>query len=340
MRRVSTTASSSPSPVPVPAAEPVEDPVLGAPYTAQTLVLEPDDEGEVVTTLVHRPADGPDGAVNGAVLHVHGFCDYFFHDEFAAWWTARGYDFYAVDLRKYGRSLREHQTPAYVTDLRTYDEELDAAWQLITGRDAHTRVVLSGHSTGGLLVPLWAHDRRPDALASIVLNAPWFDLRGPLLMRTVGTFVIDRVGAVLPRRVIPRTVSGLYGRSLHRDHEGEYDFDLRWKPLESLPVHTGWLRAVRRAHAALHRGLAVGVPVLVLSSDRTTAPREMGEDVHTSDVVLDVAQIRRWAPYVGARHLTLVTVPRARHDVVLSRPEVREVVYAELDRWESAYRTM
>ena len=49
--------------------------VLGAPYTARTLPLRPDDEGEVVATLVSRRAAPP---TNRAVLHVHGFADYFF----------------------------------------------------------------------------------------------------------------------------------------------------------------------------------------------------------------------------------------------------------------------
>ena len=47
-------------------------------------------------------------------------------------------------------------------------------------------------------------------------------------------------------------------------------------------------------------------------------------------------QIRRWAPAVGT-HVTYVAVPGARHDVVLSRKEVREKVYDELRRWHTAY---
>ena len=62
------------------------------------------------------------------MLHVHGFADYFFHTEYAEWWADRGYDFYALDLRKYGRSLRAHQTPNYVADLSEYFAELDLAW--------------------------------------------------------------------------------------------------------------------------------------------------------------------------------------------------------------------
>ncbi len=168
--------------------------VLGQPYRAETLELADDDEGAVVATLVHRPSRGPRGK---AVLHVHGFADYFFQTPAADYWVARGYDFYALDLRKYGRSLREHQTPNFVTDLSAYYEELDEAYRLITERDGHDHVVVTAHSTGGLVTPLWVHDRAPD-VAALVLNSPWLDLQGSLLLRTAGTKAIDQIGARRP----------------------------------------------------------------------------------------------------------------------------------------------
>ena len=137
-------------------------------------------------------------------------------------------------------------------------------------------------------------------------------------------------------REIPREVTGFYARSLHRDHEGDWDFDLTWKPVESFPVRAGWLRAIRHGHARLHAGLSVACPVLVLSSGATKRPTEMGEDVHSHDIVLDVPQIRQWSPAVGP-HVTYVAVAGARHDVVLSRPEPLAKVYDELDRWHTAY---
>src|SRR3954469_2349852 len=148
--------------------------VLGEPYLAETIALPPDEEGPVVATLVVRRAAEPTGR---AVLHVHGFANYFFQTAYAEWWNERGYDFYAVDLRKYGRSIRPHQTPNFVTDLRDYFADLDAAWQRIADRDGHHRVLLSAHSTGGLVVALWADERKP-ALAGMVLNSPWLDLQG------------------------------------------------------------------------------------------------------------------------------------------------------------------
>jgi alpha-beta hydrolase superfamily lysophospholipase len=312
-------------------AERVAD-ILGEPYDAETITLADDEEGAVVATLVSRRTHEPTGR---AVLHVHGFADYFFQTPAADYWTARGYDFYALDLRKYGRSLREHQTPNFVTDLSAHYEELDAAYDRVIGRDEHHHVVISAHSTGGLITALWAHDRQPE-LAALVLNSPWLDLQGSFLLRTAGTKAIDQIGARRPYLAIPRDVSGFYARSLHREHDGEWDFDLAWKPLESWPVYAGWLRAVRRGHSRAHRGLDVPAPVLVLTSSSSGRPREYDEACGSTDIVLDVEQIRRWAPKL-ADHVTLVRIEGALHDVTLSREPVRARAFEEISRWLDAY---
>jgi alpha-beta hydrolase superfamily lysophospholipase len=305
--------------------------VLGPPYVATTLPLAPDDEGEVVATLVHRPAADPTGQ---AVLHVHGFADYFFQTGAADFWCERGYDFYALDLRKYGRSLLSHQTPNFVTDLSTYYEELDLAFAAVAAD--HDRIVLSAHSTGGLTVPLWASDRRPD-VAGMVLNAPWLDMHGDVVTRNLALPVLHRVGAYRARLAIPRKVSGIYARSIHVEHEGEWPFDLAWKPLESWPVYAGWIRAIRLGQARVAAGIDVPAPVLVLSSTRSGHPASIADpDAFSTDIVLDVEQIRRRAPMLG-RHVTLAQVEGAMHDVTLSRPDVRKVVFDEVARFLSAY---
>jgi alpha-beta hydrolase superfamily lysophospholipase len=307
--------------------------VLGRPYYAETIELLPDEEGPVVATLVRRKV--PKRRSRKAVLHVHGFCDYFFQTAAADFWVAQGYDFYALDLRKHGRSLRPHQTPNYAADLSEYDAELTEAMTRVVERDRHDHVVISGHSTGGLVTLLWAERTRPD-LAGMFMNAPWLDLKGSFWLRTAGTRAIDQLGARRPRQEIPRSVSGLYTRSLHRDHDGEWNFDLAWKPVESWPVYAGWLRAIRRGHATVQRGLALSLPVLVMSSARSATPRAWGPQAASTDIVLDVEQIARHAPSLSS-HVTIVRVPDALHDVTLSRAEVRERVFDELRRWLSAY---
>ena len=303
--------------------------VLGEPYVAETLscptTTRARSSRRSCTAGVHDEA-GPGAArtTTKAVLHVHGFADYFFQTGYAEWWTERGYDFYALDLRKYGRSLRDAPDP----ELRhrpaaSYFAEIEEAWHRVVGRDGHDHVVLSAHSTGGLIAALWANAWKPDQLAGMVLNSPWLDLHGSAASGRSSTPVLNQVGVRQPMREIRRQVTGLYARSLHRDHEGEWDFDLIWKPVQSFTVYAGWLRAIRNGHAELHRGLDVRCPVLVLSSGARRCPPEMGDDVHGTDIVLDVAQIRHWATAFGP-HVTYVAVEGARHDVVLSLPGPRE----------------
>jgi len=309
-------------------ADPETD-LLGAPYTRETLKLRPDAEGEVVATLVHRAAEVPTGK---AILHVHGFCDYFFQTVAADFWVRNGYDFYALDLRKYGRSLLPHQTPNYVGDLGTYYEELDLAFERVTSN--HDHVVLSAHSTGGLTVPLWLHDRRQQA-AGLFLNAPWIDMHGDAFTRLLAMPAIHRVGRVKPMRLVPRNVSGGYARSLHRSLGGEWDYDLAWKPVHSWPVYAGWIRAVRIGQARVDRGLEVDAPVLMVSAARSGSPTEEA-DLMNSDVVLDVERMRRRVARLS-RHVTIAQVPGALHDVTLSPEPARGQVFEELQRFLTAY---
>lgn len=306
--------------------------VLGPAYTARTIPLPPDDEGEVVATLVSRLAPAQTGR---AVLYVHGFTDYFFQDHVAEFWVTEGYAFYALDLRKYGRSLRPHQTPNFCTDLTEYDAELDEALRIIREEDGHESVIIMAHSTGGLVAALLA-DRRPRPVDALVLNSPWFDLNRPWLERTVGTRAINALGARRPRRIVQRDLPPHYTRSIHRDHTGEWDFDLAWKPIHAFPIRAGWMRAIRQGHARLARGLDVGCPVLVACSTRSVPPTRWSEEIFTADAVLDVRHIVRRAPLLG-RHVTIVQVQDGVHDLALSGPKAREAYFDEVRRWCATY---
>ena len=228
--------------------------------------------GGASATLVRRRAARAD---RGAILYVHGFADYFFQEHVAEHFTAQGYDFYAVDLRGYGRSLRDGEVPNYTTDMAVYFEEIDAAIALI--REEHSHVVLMGHSTGGLTTSLWAHERRAGELIdALVLNSPWLDVTEPPFLRRI----VKLLGRVAPSVKIRGGLGDAYGASIHSSRNGEWDFDLRWKPLAGFPVLAGWIRAVLVAQAKVHAGLDVRVPVLLLHSDRSMLnAREWSEDV-------------------------------------------------------------
>ncbi|MEU8237491.1 alpha/beta hydrolase [Actinoplanes missouriensis] len=312
----------------------METDVLGAPYERHTIDLGNDDEGPVVATLVRRRADRPS---RRAVLHVHGFVDYFFQTHMADFFVERGWDFYALDLRKYGRSLLPHQTPNFTRSLTEYFPELDEAARIIREDDGHDQLLVTGHSTGGLITSLWAHARSGQGLIDgLFLNSPFFDFNLPWLIRRPLMSLVLAVSGRSPYRKMPTASLGLYGQSLHSEHHGEWTYDLAWKPILGFPVRMGWLDAIRRGQRRLRAGLAIDVPVLVACSERTFRGREWHEDARMADAVLDVDHITRWSPGLGPR-VTIARFDGGMHDLTLSGKEVRTEVFRELGRWTDAF---
>lgn len=308
--------------------------VLGEGWTARTIRLRPDAEGDVVATLVRRA--GPSVPTRRAVLYVHGFDDYFFQTHLGDAWAEHGYDFYALDLRKYGRSMRPGQIPNYVTDLREYLEELDAAAQIIREQDGHDVLVVLGHSTGGLLAVLWAHARRGRGLLdAVVLNSPWFDLNRGWSERILLTRVIDVVGRFAPRLVVG-AIGADYGRSLHRESGGAWDYDLTWKPHEGFPVRAGWFRTIRRGHARVAQGLDLDCPVLVCCSTTSGPYDRWHPDIGTTDSVLSVEQIVARSPRLGP-DVTITQIPDGVHDLALSGPVARQRYLDAIFAWADTH---
>ena len=146
--------------------------VLGEGYDQQVLELgdDPDGQGQIVGTLVRREAPAEP---TGAVLYVHGFTDYFFQTALADFFTERGFAFFALDLRKCGRSRRPGQQPHYVSDLAYYDAELSRALAAIRHETGDAPVLLAGHSTGGLVLPLWLDRLNAGNGGATALSAAW-----------------------------------------------------------------------------------------------------------------------------------------------------------------------
>jgi alpha-beta hydrolase superfamily lysophospholipase len=303
---------------------------------------DPDGEGDIDATLLRRGSAAP---TTDAVLAVHGYTDYFFHTALADHFAGRGFAFYAMDLHKCGRSSRTGQTPHFTSDLAYYDGELDRALAVIGEETGSARVLVYGHSAGGLIVSLWLdrlrrrHPTTRAGVAGLVLNSPFLDLPGPMPLRWPTTAaLIAAIARVGNKRVAraPTEGGGGYGASLHRDYQGEFDYNLQWKPLGGFPITFGWLSAVRRGQARLHRGLDVGVPNLILRSDHTVAETADAIVMQCGDAVLNVKHIARWAGCIGNRS-TIVPVADAKHDVFLSMPRPRQVAYQQLDTWLDDY---
>ncbi|QAY69340.1 alpha/beta hydrolase [Xylanimonas protaetiae] len=322
--------------------------VLGADFEQRTLPLP----GSEATLVRHVPSTRDATPRRVAVLYVHGFVDYFFHPHVARALASpeslrvpgaergdsrgggAGYAFYAVDLRGFGRSLAAHtaagKDPNLAPDLALHAQDLDAAAAAVRGA-GHERLVVLGHSMGGLVTTLWAAGR-PGRADALVLNSPWFDLNESWLMRGPVTRALAAVGRVAPRLV----VGGLhehYGRALHADSGGEWDFDPAWKPHEGFPVRAGWISTVRAAQRRLGTGaLDVGVPTLVVASARSGPHKTAHPEVLTTDSVLSVDHIRAGAQRIGS-DITFEQVDGGAHDLALSPSPAREEYLRVVTTW-------
>ena len=324
--------------------------VLGDEFEQLTLELGDDEQGPVVATLVRAlPAerswwerlrertlmlDGVD------VLYVHGWSDYFFQKRLARFWTSRGARFFALDLRKYGRSLREGQTPGYIADLATYDEDIEAALAAMGHGSAAAgparRLVLFGHSTGGLTLSLWA-SRHPGAADAVILNSPWLEFQFAPVRAAIAPMV-ELQARLRPLEAAPQIDLGYYTRAQQEvaDPDDPMEVNLLWRPVQTMAVYAGWLNAVLAGHKAVAAGLAIEAPVCVMLSSRFVAPTRWSQELTAADSVLIVDDIARAALKLGST-VTVERIDGALHDVFLSRHEAREDAYRRLERWVTGW---
>jgi alpha-beta hydrolase superfamily lysophospholipase len=317
-----------------------EPDVLGRPFEHRTLPLGADDEGEVVATVVRleppwaRAALGPLRDVD--VLYLHGWSDYFFQVELARFWTSMGARFHALDLRKYGRSLRTGQTPGFVTSLDVYDADIAAALDAMghsLERDApRRRLVVVAHSTGGLTAALWAA-RHPGRVSALVLNSPWLELQLGTLGRQALAPLVQMRARLDPLGTNPVVDLGFYTRA--QTEVGALPargYRRDWRPERGFPTHPGWLAAVVEGHRRVASGIDVGCPTLVMLSTASTNPFAWNAEMTGSDSVLVVDDIARAATRIG-RDVSVARIEGGIHDLFLSRPGPRERAYRTLEDW-------
>ncbi len=298
-------------------------------FVIETLQLTPDKEGENTATLL---AYAPAVSHTKAVLYIHGFIDYFFHEHVAEFFHQQDYAFYAIDLRRYGRSILPHQRPNHSHNITEYYEELSIAVERI--KEKHSYLVLFGHSTGGLTAPLFVAEadagKHVDAL---LLNSPFFDLNYPSFLKKTVLPLLLKLGKSKPYTNIYAKISSLYGMSLHKDFKGEWDFDLSYKPIKGFSITAGWVVAIHEAQQRLQSGLNLHIPTLVIHSAKSINRMfrycpQMAE----ADAVLNVQAMRKYASCVTDQ-LTRVEINGALHDVYLSKEEVRNKAFTETANW-------
>lgn len=296
---------------------------LGMEFRKHTFVMPDDYEGSVISTLIKRVSDHHS---NRAVLYVHGFNDYFFQAEMAYKFDSAGYNFYAVDLRKYGRSLLPGQYPFNVRSLNEYFADIDSAIHMIK-KEGNEEIILMGHSTGGLICSMYAdHNRKDLPVNALILNSPFLDMNQSWFKEKILIPVVSFLGRWFPNAKVPQGVSQGYAESLLKEYHGEWNFITDWKMIQSPPLTFGWIRAIHTAQCQIRDGLHIPVPVLVMHSDKSIHGDDWTPEFNTGDAVLDVEDIEKYGRMLGPR-TTDAAIPNGLHDLVLSNPESRNRTY-------------
>ena len=303
--------------------------ILGDGYEMRT-VDQPDDySGKVVSTIIRKLAPDSLHTMKG-VLYVHGFNDYFFQSEMGDEFVEHGYDFYAVDLRKYGRSILPGQRMFEVRNIDEYFADIDSAITVMeaSGLD---EVVLMGHSTGGLTVSCYLNDHRPDIIKGLILNSPFLDWNLGWTEKFV--WAVSGMGRLFPNMKISQGETTAYSESILKKDHGEWTYNTSWKLEQSPDVTAGWVRAINLAQKSLRDGKSrIDIPILLMYSSNSVTGDKWDERFNHGDAVLDVKDIKKYGSELGP-HVTCVKVTGGLHDLVLSRREVRVPLYRYIFNW-------
>ena len=304
------------------------DSLIDSSFSINQFTLGQENGIELVATLLSSPLK--DSISSKAILYIHGFGDYFFQIHLASFYNQLGYNFYALDLRRAGRSLRDNMRNNYTADLTEYFQEIDSAVSQIKLNNKY--LVINAHSQGGLIASLYANEKGDqDVVDAYILNSPFFDLKTNFVL-SIAEVYYNIIGKFNPTHPLPIGPEGLYAKSLHKDYYGEWEFNTTWKPIEGVPLYAGWVRAVRRGHQMVEEGLEIEKPILVLHSDRTWQTSTFEPEILESETVLDVEDIKRGATRLG-HQVTIVEVLGALHDVVLSKKRSRNLAFSEIENW-------
>lgn len=297
----------------------------------QTTILQPDDyEGKVTATLIRKR-----GVMHSAkaILCIHGFNDYFYQEVIAEEFLKAGYHFYALDLRKYGRSILKNQKANNTRDLSEYYEDIDNALSIIR-EEGSQQIVLYGHSTGGLIITLYASDRKGrEQFDTLVCNSPFYDFNVPKIQKKTVIPILSFLGKLNPNVSLPIGFSKLYGRSLHKGDFGEWDYNLNWKPHTAPCINAGWVTAINKGHLKIAGGVSVDKPILIMHSSISIYTTKWSEEMFEGDAILNVEDIVEKAKLIKAPHKDIIGFESAMHDLVLSRKPTRDLVFKTIFEW-------
>ncbi|RHJ90292.1 alpha/beta hydrolase [Bacteroides sp. AM07-16] len=304
--------------------------VLGDDYLRRTFQMPDDYEGKVVCTLVKKP-QLPD--VKQAILYIHGYNDYFFQKQLGDSINAHGYNFYAMDLRKYGRSILPNQNPFFCKSLKEYFADIDTAIATIRA-EGNDKILLMAHSTGGLIAPYYLNSKKGNMpIDGLILNSPFLDWNFGWFMERIIIPTVSFIGKLFPNLTVQGYGNPNYSYSLLKQFKGEWEYDTNWKMIFGHPKKAGWIHAIQEAQQTIQKGIELDCPILIMSSNKSfPETKKWHNEYMTSDIVLNVQDIQKYGKGLGF-HITQNTIQNGMHDLILSEKSSRNHVYRTVFDW-------
>lgn len=263
-----------------------------------------------------------------AILYVHGFNDYFFQSEMGNRFVDSCYNFYAVDLRRYGRSMLPWQYPFDIRDFDNYFQDIDSALNQIH-KDGFQDITLFGHSTGGLTSAYYASRKGARCRFNRVMcDSPFLAWNFSPMYRRVLIPMVGFWGRIFKNTKIKQEHCDGYSHSLLKEYYGDWEYDTNWKMIYSPDVTAAWINAVSTAQKHLMKhGDHIMVPILILHSNRKIEGCGWEPRFQTGDAVLDPHELQKRGMKLGHQPV-VVTIDNGMHNLILSSDTLaREAAY-------------
>lgn len=291
-------------------------------------------DGPCRSTIVRLRADRKS---HRGLLYIHGFNDYFFQAEMGQRFVDSGYHFYAVDLRRYGRSREPWQYPFNIRDLRKYYDDIDSAVCQMR-RDGITDITLCGHSTGGLTVTAYAVDKSDRIpVDRVITDSPFYAWNFNSTYRHLLIPTIRNLSTLIKNVKVPQGHCDGYAYSLLKEYDGEWTYDTDWKMIYSPPVTFSWIGQIQSTQNKVKKHAdRLRVPLLVMHSSRKVDGCNFTPDFRYGDAVLDPAMIRQVAEKIrkdSPGPVEICTVDSGLHDLILSHLPYRDRAYDAMFRF-------
>ncbi|MDX6806660.1 alpha/beta hydrolase [Terrihabitans rhizophilus] len=240
--------------------------------------------------------------------------------------TARGFDVASMDWRGQGGSKAKGSRRGHIKSFDTFQRDIDVFMEDFVRPDCRPPYFALAHSMGGALI-LEAARRRTTWWERVVLSAPMIGLPGlaggPLVQRLAALSGLTGLGQLYVPGGSAR--SSYSGRFENNVLTGDHKRFTRVQTLEHAAPHLvlgaptlGWLNAAGRAMATFgdpERVAQIRTPTLFVAAgdERVVSNRAM---------TLLASQMRT---------AKVVTLPSARHELMMERNAVRNAFFAAFE---------